>query len=123
MRTEKFLEKHPLGLVRLTGDNSGLYYTNERTESNTDSEGVVQTYFVYDVYEVGDSRYPDKVKSGIIKDQYPYDRELKILRNTIAKLLKDAGKYDADEFVEFKKYNEFSNDVVVTELLEYEKDS
>lgn len=115
MRTEKFLERHPLGLERLTGDNSGLYYTNERTESNIDSENVVQTHFVYDVYEVNDARYPDKVKSEIIKEQYPHDRELKILRNTIAKLLRNAGKYDTDDFAEFKKYNEFSDDVVITD--------
>ena len=115
MRTERFLEQHRLGFIRLTGDNSGLYYTNERKEDATDVDGNAVTWWMYDVYPIDDMRFPDKGKSEVIKQEYPHDKELKILRKTIAKLLRNAGEYDTDDFAEFKKYNEFSDDVVITD--------
>ena len=36
MRQERFNEPHKQGLERLTGDNTGLVYCNERTEVVTD---------------------------------------------------------------------------------------
>ena len=39
MRQERFNEPHKLGLERLTGDNTGLVYANERSEVVTDEEG------------------------------------------------------------------------------------
>ena len=111
MRTERFNEQHALGLVRLDGDNTGLVYTNERTEVVYDEQGNEHTEWLYDVYEVSDARDPHKVKNDVINDQHPFGDETKILRKTIAKLLKEGGKYDDDEFAEFKTYNEFCENV------------
>ena len=111
MRTERFSERHRLGFFRLTGDNSGLYYTKERKEETTDVDGNAVTWWVYDVYVIDDMRFPDKGKSEVIKQEYPHDKELKILRKTIAKLLKDTDRYDLAEFAEFKQYNEFSEGI------------
>ena len=66
---------------------------------------------MYDVYPIDDMRFPDKGKSEVIKQEYPHDKELKILRKTIAKLLKDTDRYDLAEFAEFKQYNEFSEGI------------
>ena len=111
MRREQFYEQHKQGLERLTGDNTGLFYTNERVETVTDEEGIEKTVFVYDVYEVSDTRDPHKVKDEIIEDEHPFGDETKILRKTLAKILKDSGRYDDAEFAEFKKYNEFCESV------------
>ena len=51
-----------MGLVKLTGDNTGLVYTNERTELEPQENGGERTVYVYDVYEVSDARDPHKVK-------------------------------------------------------------
>ena len=107
MRTERFNEPQQLGLVKLTGDNTGLVYTNERTEQVTDEEGNEKTAYVYDVYEVSDARDPHKVKNEVIGSEHPYGDELKILRKTIRKMLTDS-KYNSHEFAEFKAYNEFA---------------
>ena len=107
MRQERFSEPHALGLVRLTGDNSGLVYTNERTEQVIDQEtNEERTQWVYDVYEVSDSRFPNKVKNEVIEGEHPYGDELKILRKTIRKMLSDE-QYNSADFAEFKAYNEF----------------
>lgn len=112
MRTEKFYEPHKLGLERLTGDNTGLIYANERKESEINPEtGVSREVFVYDVYEVSDARFPHKAKSEAIKNRHPYDDEIKIMRQTIAKMLKDAKKYDCEKYAEFKAYNEFAESI------------
>ena len=88
MRTERFTEPHKLGLEKLTGDNTGLVYTNERTEVVTDEQGSEHTEFIYDVYEVNDARDPHKVKNEVINAEHPFGDETKILRKTLAKVLK-----------------------------------
>ena len=110
MRTERFSEPHKLGLERLTGDNTGLLYTNERTEVVTDDEGDERTEFLYDVYEVSDSRDPHKVKNDVISSEHPYGDELKILRKTVRKILSDAD-YNREKYAEFKVYNEFCESI------------
>ena len=111
MRQERFNEPHKQGLERLTGDNSGLVYCNERTEVVIDENGNEKTEYVYDVYEVADCRDPHSVKNDVITDLHPYGDEMKILRKTLAKVLKESGKYDSPEFAEFKQYNEFAESV------------
>ena len=111
MRQERFNEPHKLGLERLTGDNTGLVYTNERSEVVTDEEGREHTEWVYDVYEVSDARDPHKVKNDVINGEHPFGDELKILRKTLAKMLKAAGTYDSPDFAEFKAYNEFAESI------------
>ena len=106
MRQERFNEPHKLGLERLTGDNTGLVYANERKENVTDESGKERTEYVYDVYEVRDARDPHKVKSEVINSEHPFGDELKILRKTIRKMLTDT-KYNSDQYAEFKAYNEF----------------
>lgn len=111
MRTERFTEPHKLGLEKLTGDNTGLVYTNERTEVVTDEQGGEHTEYVYDVYEVKDARDPHKVKNDVINAEHPFGDETKILRKTLAKILKASGQYDSEDFAEFKQYNEFCESV------------
>ena len=113
MRQERFHEQHALGLERLTGDNTGLVYANERTEQEpiinedgSESEET-RTVYLYDVYEVGDARDPHKVKNDVINSEHPHGDELKILRKTIRKMLTDA-KYNSEDFAEFRAYNEFA---------------
>ena len=111
MRTERFTEPHKLGLEKLTGDNTGLVYTNERTEVVTDEQGSEHTEFIYDVYEVNDARDPHKVKNEVINAEHPFGDETKILRKTLAKVLKASGQYGSEDFAEFKLYNEFCESV------------
>ena len=111
MRTEQFIEQQELGLHKLTGDNTGLVYTNERTEVIVDQEGEERIVWLYDVYEVSDARDPHKVKNEVIEDIHPDGDETKILRKTLAKVLKAQGVYDAPEYAEFKAYNEFAESV------------
>lgn len=111
MRTERFTEPHKLGLEKLTGDNTGLVYTNERTEVVTDEQGGEHTEYVYDVYEVKDARDPHKVKNDVINAEHPFGDETKILRKTLAKVLRASGQYDSEDFAEFKQYNEFCGSV------------
>lgn len=106
MRQERFNEPHKLGLERLTGDNTGLVYANERKEKVTDENGKERIEYVYDVYEVSDARDPHKVKNEVINSEHPFGDELKILRKTIRKMLTDT-KYNSDQYAEFKAYNEF----------------
>ena len=113
MRTERFNEQQQLGLLKLTGDNTGLVYTNERTEEEplvmedgSESEET-RTVYIYDIYEVGDARDPHKVKNDVINGEHPYGDELKILRKTIRKML-TAKQYNSEDFSEFKAYNEFA---------------
>lgn len=111
MRTERFTEQHFLGLEKLTGDNSGLYYTNERSEQVFDEEGNERTEWLYDVYEVADARDPHKVKNDVIGEEHPFGDEKKILRKTLAMILRKEGLYDNPEYAEFKAYNEFAESV------------
>lgn len=108
MYEERFTEPHKQGLERLTGDNSGRFFCNERTEKVEDPEtGEMRTEYVYDVYEVADARTPAKTKNSVITEEHPFGDETKILRKALAKVLKAAGTYDSDDFAEFKAYNEF----------------
>ena len=111
MRTERFYEQQHLGLHKLTGDNTGLVYTNERTEMEPTEDGGEREVWLYDVYEVSDARDPHKVKNEVIEDIHHDGDEIKILRKTLAKILKDNGKYDDAEFGEFKAYNEFCESI------------
>lgn len=114
MRTERFNEPHKQGLEKLTGDNTGLVYCNERTEQVTEPEtGEKRTEYVYDVYEVNDARDPHKVKDEVISSEHPFGDETKILRKTLAKVLKESEQYDVDDFKEFKQYNEFCESINV----------
>ncbi len=113
MRVERFTEPHKQGLEKLTGDNSGLVYCNERTEQEVNEEGKEQTVFLYDVYEVTDARDPHKVKNEVINYEHPFGDETKILRKTLAKTLKASGQYNNEEFAEFKQYNEFCESINV----------
>lgn len=109
MYVERFSEPHALGVERFNnGDNAGRVFCNERTEPVTDPEsGEEKTEYVYDVYEVNDCRDPHLVKDSVVGQAHPYGDETKILRKTLAKILKDSGDYDSEEFAEFKAYNEF----------------
>lgn len=111
MRTERFYEQQQLGLHKLTGDNTGLVYTNERTEQEPTEEGGERTVYLYDVYEVSDARDPHKVKNEVIESEHPFGDETKVLRKTLAKILKASEQYDQDEFAEFKAYNEFAESI------------
>ena len=110
MRTERFYEQQQLGLHKLTGDNTGLVYTNERTEMEPTEEGGEREVWLYDVYEVSDARDPHKVKNDVINGEHPFGDELKILRKTLRKLMTDE-QYNSKQFVEFKAYNEFCESI------------
>ena len=108
MYEARFDKPHKQGLERLTGDNSGLFYTNERTEQVIDVEtNESRLEFVYDVYEIKDARQKCKVKNEIVTSEHPFGDETKIIRKAISALLKEIGMYDKEEFYEFKAYNDF----------------
>lgn len=112
MYEERFLEPHKQGLERFNnGDNAGRFFTNERIEQVTDEEGNTHNEYVYDVYEMEDCRDPNKVKNDVITEEHPFGDETKILRKTLAKMLKADGSYDSADFAEFKAYNEFAESV------------
>ena len=112
MYEERFSEPHKQGLERFNnGDNAGRFFTNERIEPVTDEEGNERNEYVYDVYEVSDARDPHKVKNEVIKSEHPFGDETKILRKTLAKVLKAQGVYDAPEYAEYKAYSEFAESV------------
>jgi hypothetical protein len=98
MYEERFEKRHKLGLERLTGDNSGRLFANERREDDL---------WVYDVYEISDARDPHAVKNQVIATDYPDGGEQKVARKTLAKVLKSLGCYDSKDFADFKRYNEF----------------
>ena len=107
---------HALGLEKFTGSNRGLYYANERVEqapnpNAEDGESEMVPQYTYDVYEISDARFPDNVKDQVITQQYPCDCEHKILRKTLANLLKSLDLYDSPDFSEFNTYNEFVESV------------
>lgn len=110
MRTERFYEQQQLGLHKLTGDNTGLVYTNERTEQEPTEEGGDREVWLYDVYEVSDARDPHKVKDEVIESEHPFGDEIKILRKTLRKLMTNE-QYNSEDFAEFKAYNEFCESI------------
>lgn len=112
MYTANFPEKQALGLHKLTGDNSGEVLTNEREVKVTDPETQEErTEYQYDIYQVNDARDPHKVKDSVISEIHPNGDETKILRKTLAKVLKATLQYDSAEYAEFKAYNEFAESV------------
>ena len=112
MYEERFSEPHKQGLERFNnGDNAGRFFTNERIEQVTDEEGNARNEYVYDVYEVADCRDPHKVKNEVIESEHPFGDETKILRKTLAKMLKASGQYDSEDYAEFKAYNEFAESI------------
>ena len=118
MRTERLTEPHKLGLERLTGGNRGLFYCNERTEQVpvpdgelADGQEATRQEWLYDVYEIPDARQHGKVKNSVITDQHPYGDEKKVLRKTLAALLRRMDLYDDDAFAEFRDYNDFAEQV------------
>ena len=106
MYKEQFENRHQVGCQRLTGDNSGLVYANERQVDVEVPEGGTKTLWEYDTYEVADVRDPKAVKDAVIKSVYPNGAEQKLVRQTVAKMLKNLGIYDAAEYADFKQYNE-----------------
>jgi hypothetical protein len=114
MYTANFPEKQALGLHKLTGDNSGEVFTNEREVKVTDPETQEErTEYQYDIYQVPDARDPHKVKDSVISEIHPNGDETKILRKTLAKVLKATLQYDSAEYAEFKAYNEFAESIGV----------
>ena len=113
MYEERFTEPHALGVEKFNnGDKAGRYFANERIETVTDPEtGDEKPEYVYDVYDVPDTRDPHKVKDSVIEQEHPFGDETKILRKTLAKILKNSRKYDTEDFAEFKAYNEFAESV------------
>lgn len=111
--TEQFETRHKEGIVRLTGSNRGLLYANERQVEievpATDEGGQAQKKKVweYDVYEVNDASQPHLAKCIAIETEHPYGDEQKLLRKTLAKVLKKLGDYDSANYAEFKQYDLF----------------
>lgn len=112
MYTEKFENQQKLGIIHLTGSNRGLFFTNERQEEENSFDGTKKLMYVYDIYELPDVRNPKKVKNDIVEDEHPYGDETKILRKSLAKILKTLNQYDSEEFKEFKLYNEFVETII-----------
>lgn len=114
MYTANFPEKQALGLHKLTGDNSGEVFTNEREVKVTDPDTQEErTEYKYDIYQVPNARDPHKVKDSVISEIHPDGDETKILRKTLAKVLKATLQYDSAEYAEFKAYNEFADSINV----------
>lgn len=107
MYTERSATPMRLGLERFTRSIAGRLITNERMESVTDPEtGEERTEYVYDVYDVPDARSPRAAKNVAIDEAHPNGDEHKILRKTLARVLRSTGQYDAEEHAEFRAYNE-----------------
>ena len=114
MYTANFTEKQALGLHRLTGGNAGEVFTNEREVTVADPETQEErTEYQYDIYQVPDARDPHKVKDSVISEIHPNGDEVKILRKTLAKVLKASLQYDSEDYQEFKAYNEFAESIDV----------
>lgn len=125
MYKETFETRHKTGLVRLTGSNRGLVYTNERKEvalegGGEDEDPVEKEVWAYDVYEVDDARSAASAKNSVIGEENPQGNELKILRKTLAKILHQLGDYNSANFAEFKEYNEFCEALGVQEFVDPE---
>lgn len=122
MYTEQFQERHKKGVVRFTGSNRGLLYTNERqveVEQAPQEEGgetAIVTMWEYDVYEVEDARFPGSAKNQTIESEHPFGDETKILRKTLAKVLKKLSEYDSSDYEEFKRYNEFCEGITANTI-------
>jgi len=106
MYKEQFDNRHKLGLERLTGDNGGRVFANERQETVETEDGTTKTVWAYDVYEVSDARNPYAAKDAVIRENYPAGDEQKVVRKAITKILCHFGIYDAADFEQFKTYNE-----------------
>lgn len=107
-----FDERHKTGLERLTGGNRGIVFANERKvlaeiPSEDGGDSVQVEKWAYDAYEVEDARSAASAKNSVIGEQHPMGDEQKILRKTLARVLKVLGDYDGEDNAEFKAYNEF----------------
>ncbi|MCR5366531.1 MAG: DUF4376 domain-containing protein [Prevotella sp.] len=103
----QFDTRHKLGIERLSGDNSGRLFANEKMESVVDDEtGEMRAVWSYDVYEIADARDPKAAKDAVISEAYPNGAEQKLLRQAVAKILKALGSYDTQDYADFKQYNE-----------------
>ena len=112
MYTERFDSRHKTGLMRLTGSNRGLLYANERqvtaeVPAEDGGEPLLKTMWEYDVYEVDDARHPGRAKCDAIETEHPSGDETKILRKTLAKVLRKLGDYDGGDYEEFRVYDQF----------------
>ena len=116
-----FESRHKLGLERLTGGNRGLVYANERQEerefSDDTDNSITKLVWVYDVYEVDDARFSSMVKNGVVTEEHPFGDETKILRKTLARVLRNLGEYDSNENAEFKRYNEFVEALSISTII------
>lgn len=117
MYSQQFDTRHKMGLERFTGDNSGRVFANERMVTVEDPEtGEKSAKFEYDVYDVRDARDPKAVKDAVISEAYPNGAEQKLLRQTVAKVLKALSYYDGQDYADFKRYNELC-EAVVTDII------
>ena len=108
MYNERTTEPLKQGIERFTNSQSGRFITNERTEQVYDPETQEErTEYVYDVYPLTDCRQSNRVKNDVITEEHPFGDETKILRKTLAKILKASNQYDSEEYAEFRTYNEF----------------
>ena len=48
-----------------------------------------------------------ELKNETVTSEHPFGDETKILRKTLAKVLKGFNLYDSEDYAEFKAYNEF----------------
>ena len=109
-----FDERHKLGLERLTGGNRGIVYANERKvmvdipAEEDGGEAVQVEKWAYDAYEVDDARSSSLAKNSVIGEEHPAGDEQKILRKTLAKVLRKLGEYDTEDNAEFKQYDQFA---------------
>ena len=122
MYEEKFDERHKTGIVRLNGGNRGLLYCNERqveVEVPSEEEGgesQKKLMWVYDVYDVDDARQPGKAKCEAIEAEHPFGDEQKLLRKTLAKVLRKLGDYDGEDYREFRSYDQFCEAITAQQI-------
>jgi len=121
MHTERFDLRHKTGIVRLTGSNRGLLYANERqvtaeVPAEDGGEPLLKTVWEYDVYDVDDARQPGKAKCDAIETEHPFGDETKILRKTLAKVLRKLGEYDGSDYDEFRAYDQFCEAITAQQI-------
>ena len=121
MHTERSDLRHKTGIVRLTGGNRGLLYANERQATVEEpaedgGEPLSRTVWEYDVYDVDDARQPGKAKCEAIETEHPFGNETKILRKTLAKVLRKLGEYDGSDYDEFRAYDQFCEAITAQQI-------
>lgn len=73
--------------------------------------------WIYDVYEVDDARNAAGAKNSVIGEQHPAGDEQKMMRKTLARVLKMLGEYDSADNAEFKAYNEFVESLETEQII------